>query len=162
VTLYISPKYLPQILDWDVEVMVVVVLRLNPFFTYLCFFSSTLFLLLVATRTPWCYSLTFLPLSLFFLFPYLPSMQLVFLYNRFTIIAKSARALWVCCIGTSREGSRIKSLWVCSFLGNNAHKVHVHHMKFDNNWEGSSFLPLVCVFLFLPIYFATTITFMLL
>jgi len=48
-------------------------------------------------------------------------------------------------------------LWVCLFPGNNKHKVHCHHMKFDNSREGmspfgSSFFPPTCVFLFLPIY----------
>jgi len=154
--------HFPQILEREVEVMVVSILRLNRFFTCLCFFYLAFILLLVATRTPWCYSLIFLPLSFFFLSPYLPSMQFVLLYNRFTIVAKSARAPWVCSIGTSREGSKTTSFWVCSLLGNNTHKVHIHHMKFDNNQEGSSSLPLVYVFLFLPIYLATTITFMLL
>lgn len=74
---------------------------LESFLYMFVFFYLAFFLLFVATRTPWCYSLTFLPLSFFFLSPYLPSMQFVLLYNRFTIVAKSARAPWVCSIGTS-------------------------------------------------------------
>jgi hypothetical protein len=147
-TPYISPKYFPQILKRDVEVMATTLLRLNPIFYLFVFFFLNIFLLLVVARTSWCDSLAFLPLSFFLLSPYIPLVQLVLLYNCFTIIAKSARAPWVCSVGTSWEGSRT-SLWVCSFLGNNTHKVHVHHMKFDNSQEGFSFLPLVFVFAYL-------------
>jgi hypothetical protein len=120
----------------------------------LCYFSSTFFCCLLLQEFHDHHSLTSLPLFLFFLFPYLPQVQLVLLYSHFTIAAKSARPPWVCSVGTSREGSRTTSLWLCSFLGNNTHKVHYHHMKFDNSEDppGSSFLPHVCVFLFLLIY----------
>jgi len=86
-----------------------------------------------------------------------PSSATCFVYSHFTIATKSARTPWVCNVGTSQEVSRRTSFWVCLFLGNNTHKLHCHHMKFDNNQEGmnplnSSSLPLVCVFSFLPIY----------
>jgi hypothetical protein len=94
----------------------------------------------------------FLP---FFSLP--PSSATCFVYNHFTIATKSATTPWVCNVGTSWEGSRMTSFWVCLFLGNNTHKVHCHDMKFDNSREGvslpgSSFLPPLCVFLCLPIY----------
>jgi ABC-type multidrug transport system permease subunit len=117
-----------------------------------CVFFSKHFFVVCCCKNSMMDRLTFLPLSLFFLSPYLLSVQFVLLYNSLTIVAKSARAPWVCSIGTSLECSKITSLWVCSFLDNNAHKVHIHHMKFDNNQEGYSFLSLVCVFLFLSIY----------
>ncbi len=78
-------------------------------------------------------------------------------YSHVTIVAKSVRAPWVYNIETSQEGSKTTLLWVYLSLGNNKHKMHCHHMKFDNSWEclnplSSSFFPPICVFLFLPIY----------
>jgi hypothetical protein len=96
-------------------------------------------------------------LCLFLLSPYLLLVQLVLCIVVSPLLPKSARTPWVCNVGTSQEGSRMTSFWVCLFLGNNTHKMHCHHMTFDNGQQGtsppnSSFLPPICVFLFLPIY----------
>jgi hypothetical protein len=103
--------------------MAATLLHLNPFFPYLCFISSTLLCYLLLQEFQNCHILTSLSLFFFFLFPYLPLVQLVLLYNHFTIVAKSVGALGVYNIGTSKEGSRTTLIWVCSFMGNNAHEI---------------------------------------
>jgi hypothetical protein len=119
----ISPKHLPQISKRDVEVMVATLLHLRPFFHYLCFISSTFLCCLLLQELHDCHRLASLSLSLFFLFPYFPLVQLVLLYSCLIVITKSAQAPSVYNIGTSTKGSRTTLLWVRSFMGNNTHEV---------------------------------------
>ncbi len=77
-------------------------------------------MLLVVARIPQLPEFNF---SIIIIFLYLLLVQLVLLYSHFTIVAKSVGALGVYNIGTSKEGSRTTLLWVCLFMGNNAHEV---------------------------------------
>ncbi len=64
--------HFPQILERDIEVITVALLHLNLLLPYLCVFSSTLLCCSLLQELQDRYSLTCLPLILFFLFPYLP------------------------------------------------------------------------------------------